>query len=288
MAASVNSKVEARPILHPKAQIQVVNAATIFSGSQVALCGIDHATAANRGRTKAFAGAAGEIPFGWKTLDQVLGNTSPGAGVAIPEAELDLSGRIYEALAVTGLTGDQTDVGRIVYMSDDNTFTLTRPTRGVPMGICVRSTSATTADVLMFAVETILGLCLNGAAKAYLPLGSKQWAAIANGDIVTNMVLPNHAKILSVFAVVDEAMVGAGGTVDINLNIDGTNVTGGVVTVSTAVGATRGTVIAGTAVTAANFYREGSLLRVIAANAGGTRTSGVFELYATVEYMPGL
>ena len=73
-----------------------------------------------------------------------------------------------------------------------------------------------------------------------------------NGDLVTNYV-PGYAfRILSVDFAVTEVVTTASRRADFNLEIGTTNLTGGVVSVTSAAATPVGTVIAGTAVTAAN------------------------------------
>lgn len=287
MALSSNSKVEARPAVKPKASIQVVNAAVIYSGAAVALCAPTHGTAANQGRTKPWASLAGEIPFGFKILDQITGNTSPGAGVQIPEAELDLGARIYEALTITGLAGDRTDTGKLVYMSDDNTWTLTRPALGIPFGIVLNSRSATTADVYMFSVENLLTLGMSGNGSYTWHLGCVTPTG-TTGNALTGIVAPHHGKITDFYGIVACDATDVDVDISLNLAIGGTNVTGGVITwlFSDAYGAKK----AGTAITAANEFHEGDLIDVEAVyNAAGTATDpGLMNLYAKVEILPGL
>lgn len=292
MALSANSKVEARPAVKPKASIQVVNAATIYSGGAVALCGPDHATAGNQGRTKPWASLASEIPFGFKILDQVLGNTSPGAGAQIPEAEIDMGARIYEALTVTGLTGDRTDHGKLVYMSDDATWTLTRPAAGIPMGIVVRSTSATTADVYMFSAETLLAIALAGCGSYTMCIGAITVATAAAtyllGTNSTGITMPHHGKFTSVYAICMRANTDVDVSIDANLKINDVATTGGVVQLrfNDAFAAVK----AGTAITGNNVFHEGDKVQVgDTVNTAGTASDpGQYTMYATVQTLPGL
>lgn len=292
MALTANSKVEARPAVKPKASIEVVNSATIFSGAAVALCGPDHGTAANQGRTKPWASLAGEIPFGFKILDSVLGNTSPAAGSQIPEAELDLGARIYEQLTITGLTGNRTDTGKLVYMSDDGTWTLTRPAVGIPMGLVLNSRSATQADVYMFAAETMLAIALAGCGKYTMHLGAISAATAAAtylmGSNSTGITMPHHGKFTSVFAICTRANSDVDVSIDATLKINDVAVTGGVVQLR--FGDAFAAVKAGTAVTGTNIFREGDKVQVgSTVNTAGTATDpGTYSLFATVETLPGL
>jgi hypothetical protein len=152
--------------------------------------------------------------------------------------------------------------------------------------VCVkRDSSAATTVRCRMITSVARPTVANG--KELMFLGSFQWAAIANGDLRTAILLPFKGALISIFAMVDEPMVGAAGTCTVNAEIDAVDVTGGVVTVSTAAGGTRGAKLDGTAITAANTFAEGSVLDIEAAAAGGTRTSGRFDLWAVIERRPG-
>ena len=77
---------------------------------------------------------------------------------------------------------------------------------------------------------------------------------------------------------------GGGGTVDYNLEIGGTNVTGGVVTIAD--GDVQGDKKSGTAITGAAVFHEGDLIDVEAV-VGTANTGGRFDLFAKVIRKPG-
>lgn len=260
----------------------VKDALVIYAGALCAISGPN--AAASNGYVVDHEQVAGLIPLG--ILNKKVTGDSDGTPVP-PSAEILLNSAIVKK-AVTGVDGIN-DVGKPVYASDNQTYTLTRPSNKVlPSGMVLEHLSGTSCWILLFGVDVLAAMAIGGGERQLLALGNYQWAAIANGDLRTAIPMQGHGKIVGVFAMVDEVMVGAGGTVDVNLEIGGTDVTGGVVTVSTAAGGTRGTKLAGTAVTAANVFHEGDALDVEAANAGGTRTSGTFDLYAVVERQFGV
>lgn len=279
---SSNSKVEARTSLNPKASLQVVNALTVYSGGFIGLNAPAGATAANNGRIQQWNTTILDlIPIGWKILDFVLGNTSPGAGVQIPEGELDLGSRIAENVAITGLNGAQTDVGRIVYMSDDNTFTTARPSHGIPAGmiVCNRVNSSTNADVYMFSFETLMAIAMGGGAHQLMYLGSLQAVALSNAT-QTTITMTSHGRLHNVYAVCRLQPTGAGATATLTPKINGVAASGGVVTVVLA--DTPSTVKAGTAFTAGSaldVFHENDSLTVVA-SAVTAFTAGVYDLYA--------
>lgn len=242
-----------------------------------------------------FAGAAGEklqgrvLPTPDPTVSgstgaSLLGNTS---ATPVVEATVQLDGEILPKVSVTGATSIA-NIGAVVYLnSNDNDLTLTRPTRGVAFGTIVRYWSSTTCDVLRFSKAEWDVIGLGGSGQELLYLGSLDCDTITTANQRTSIPMPFHGKFLSFFAMVDVAIAGSSGTADLNLEIDGTNVTGGVVTVSTAAGGTKGTKLDGTAITALNEFNEGSLLD-IEATLGTDMTAGRVDLYATVARLPGI
>lgn len=87
-----------------------------------------------------------------------------------------------------------------------------------------------------------------------------------NGELITNYV-PGYAfRILSVDFAVTEVVTTGSRRADFNLEIGTTNVTGGVVSVTSAAATPVGTVIAGTAVTAANVGSATDALSIESSN----------------------
>ena len=75
----------------------------------------------------------GEIPLGL-TAHAPQGLTGDTAAVPIVRSNVRLSGGILDRVVVTGVAAI-TDLGKLVYASDDDVLTLTRPTRGLPLGV---------------------------------------------------------------------------------------------------------------------------------------------------------
>lgn len=234
---------------------QIINAETITEGAYQMMGAPDHATVARRGRIRNWNNEAGAMPVGYQEeRDAVLGDTT----VNDPPRGILSSGerRIVERLPVTGLAGDVTDMGKMVYASNGGiTYTLTRPTPGVPIGFVVQFLDATIADVWMFSREVLVAMML-------APAGQYVWQSapfpLAATGSKTSFAAPSRGTILSVTAVV-VATVGAGDT-DVNVDIGGVNVTGG--TVSLAGAEAIGTRVAGTAVTALNVFHEGDIVTI--------------------------
>lgn len=91
-------------------------------------------------------------------------------------------------------------------------------------------------------------------------------ADVADGDVVTGYTPGFAGEILSVSFVVTDPVTTGSKAADLNLEINTTNVTGGVVAITSATATPLGKVIAGTAVTAANVFDDNDTISVEAAN----------------------
>ncbi len=104
-------------------------------------------------------------------------------------------------------------------------------------------------------------------------------------ELVTDYVLGYAFKILSVdFAVTDEG-TGAGATQTINLEINSTNLTGGVINPTLANTATAGALVAGTAVTAANTGNAAATISIEVAAGGTIFTAGTGIILVRIQNM---
>lgn len=260
-------------------EFEIVNAEVTFAGSFMQLNSHNDPTAAARGRVDVWNDENDAIPLGW-SLAGATGNTTAPA----VRNRIGLDPRVTNAVAVTG-TGAVSSVGRAVYMTDDNSFTITRPTLGHAIGFVARWITGTTCDVFCFSSEAMYVLGLAGAGTYIWNLGVVGPLSSA-GNLATGIQAPHHAQILDFYGIVGRAFTGAGGSSTLNLEIGGTNVTGGVITVTTATG-TNGAKLTDTAITAANIVHEGDLIDVEMALGVGF-TNGLLNLFAEVETLPGL
>jgi hypothetical protein len=265
---------------------EVGDTVAVYRGSIMAAGHSSNATAAKRGRVSPWTGAVGEIPgFGFSPW----GVTGDASATPPTKATLQLNDFILYKATVTGVTA-VTDQFKLVYASDDDTLTLTAQTnRPVPCGVIVRWYTSTTCDVLMFGAVSQAKMALNGSCYTTMHLGNFLCASITAGagpvDIRTGHVLSGHGEFVSVWAMIGAAIVGAGGAANINLEIGGTNVTGGVVALAEAdaVGAKK----SGSAVSGAAEFHDGDLLDVEASSVVAM-TAGTFDLYARVKWHLGV
>jgi hypothetical protein len=261
---------------------QAVTAAELYNGAYLYGGSRDHATAINRGRIAPWSGVAGQIPLGFASK-RTTGNT---AVVPIVEGEVDLGGRVMKNIAVTGLAGTVADNFRVVYATDDNTFTLVRPAVGHPVGIVTRFISATNCDVYFLSFGELCVLGMAGAGRKSWLLGIVN-GLVSTGNHATGIVAPCHGRILSTYGIVFEPITDVNANGNINLEIAAVDVTGGVINFDFAdvLGAKK----AGSAVTATDVFHEGDLIDIECAEvAAGTAIDGYMAVYADVLLEPGL
>lgn len=125
--------------------VPAVNGDVLYAG---ALIGIDSA-----GYAAPWADTS-NYNFAGVCMKQVTGDTSASP---VPEANVNTSGMILKKVTVTGASG-QTDVGVLVYASDDNTFDLSATSNVKAVGRISRYYQSTTCDVDLFTPTEYLGL----------------------------------------------------------------------------------------------------------------------------------
>lgn len=261
---------------------QIANGLQMVPGNVVGLRGPEHAT--TQGYLDHYDNEVGMIMLGGvvggDTANRLLGNTS---ALPPPKASVQIQPQIFKGVAVTG-AASRADIGKYVFMTDANVWTLTYTALAEVAGVIVEWHSSTICDVLMFG--GVLTMCRNSLVEL-LYLGHFDANTITAANIRTAFPAPYHAKVLSVFAMIDVAIAGAGATALINLEIGATNVTGGVVTI--AENDAKGTLKAGTAVTddATAIMHEGDAIDIEAATVTDA-TAGTFDLYAKVLRLAGV
>lgn len=233
--------------------------------------------------------AAFKVPVGFHRPLRVNGSVA-GDGTLVNANRSNIWGasQFIVDLAVTGLAGTGADNGQLVYATADGTFTLTPPASlALPVGVVVKEQTATICTVQFFSFVENLLQGLSGGQIHTVPLGSLDCDTITTANQRTGMPLRGHGKIIAFYAMVDVACAGGGGTADLNLEIATVNVTGGVLTISTAAGGTKGTKLTATAITAANEFHDGDALD-IEATLGTDMTAGRVDMFIDVQWLPGL
>lgn len=268
---------------------QVVNGATAYLGAKLALCTPTHGTSASRGRVSGWTGVAGEFPIGWSATSKTVGDTSANP---IPNVGVLAQDVVVDNLAVAGLASSdfQADNLKYVYATADGTFTLTRPSapNRTPCGMVICGKTASVCDVLMFGAVTQAVIAACGSNIRTIPIACVGVGITGSGNLATGIKLSGHGKILETYAVCLIGPTDADVDIDANLEIGGTNVTGGVIELIAADVA--GDNKAGTAITAANEFHDGDLLDIegVVNTAGTASDPGLYQVYITVEYLPGL
>lgn len=272
---------------------KVENSEVAYEGSFLSLRDLGNATAANQGYIGAYTGAAGEVLVGEGlplrdpiapatdgdyTFDgSVTGDTSASPPPAIAAI---LKPIVYVKIAVTG-TSSIADVGRLVYLSDDDTLTLTPQTRVDPIGQVIRWHTSTTCDVFKW------GFGQRGS-MAHI---QRLWVSTepktvtgTSGDLVTGFPMPFHGLILTVGYVVTTAVTGSAYDTVINAELGGTNITGG--TLALADGAAGSYAVGSSFATAAHYFSRGTLLDLEISGTVAT-DAGAVSLFVDVIQLPG-
>ena len=203
---------------------------------------------------------------------------------------------------VTGATA-ATDNGKEIYATDESVYTMTRPADdALPVGIILYWVTSTTCHVLVFGVTESAVLALAGGSKRTIHLGAwstEALAPVAATNILTGRTLWGHGLITKFYAIAsgfDTSYLT--GLQVLNLEIEGTNVTGGALSLEfTGIDtqADMALIKSATAITAANEFHDGDLLDIELATDGVAFTVAaaaletvLYNLYIDVEYRAGV
>lgn len=221
---------------------------------------------------------------GTRNQDGTYGDTGDGSA----RVPVSWERQVLEDLTVAGYTSAALNF-KPVYATDDDTFTLTRPsTDAVLCGMTVRySGTSGIGDVLMLSALDSMLLGLSGAARQTLYLGSFDLdTAVASGKFVTDYRMSGHGKIVG-FYLMSDGEASAAGDVDVNLDIGGVDVTDSQISILTAGIATVGDKLAtDSAISGANEYFDGDLLGIDISAVTAAYTDGNVGFYIEVELLP--
>ena len=238
--------------------------------------------------------AGGKIPTGIVLDDANLQSITELIGPGDGSVEISTEGDItLKSVTVSGLV--EADIFKYVYATDGQTLSLTKPSSGNPIGYVAKYVSAGVGDVFLFPVS--LALLAAGIPRSEEILLCNVHTSLLEGTSAITIfakTMHRRGKITGLKAyptAVDSGLLA--GDQDLNLEIDGTDVTGGVLTLGFGdadAAADIGTAVAATAVTAANTFIEGSVVELEMAASGTGFTAGEngsFAIVMTVEYLPG-
>lgn len=159
------------------------------------------------------------------------------------------------------------------------------------------SVAATGALVASTGAGAIVGTALESAASGAIfsvllsrrPLSLVTLSfpvtltAIPAGDLITDYPLPGAGRIIGFRYVPAVVTSTAGDGMDLNIEIGSTNLTGGVLGLTSANTNTLGVVVAATAITAGNTYAPGALMSIEGATGAGAFAEGSGVLHVDIE-----
>jgi hypothetical protein len=232
----------------------VKNATTLYAG---ALVGLD----AN-GFLDRWADTAGHRFMGVCT-QTVTGNTSATPAV---EAIVDVSGVTLVDVPISG-TFVQGDVRQRVYCSTDNPADMAKgqTTQVGAIGQAIRFKSAGIGDVKLYTPEEhdAISARQRNTGNTYCMTIPVNLASITGaGDVMTEVVIPHAFRVLRFDASVKVPVTTAGRSATLNLEIGTTDVTGGVLALTSANCTPLGAKIVGSSITAGSTGSANALLSV--------------------------
>lgn len=219
-----------------------------------------------------------------------LGNTSAPNP---PRASVQAEDHIRFEVSVAGAAA-ATDNFSIVYLSDDNTFTLTRPTRGLACGFILKWKTGTTCDVVVFGLTTLAAVYLGGCGAQLVHLGHFDAPNLTTAVNPIQATIPGRYRVRSVYATVAKPLAGGTSVVfTFKKNSTAFNV-GGVLTLNTSggTGGTGGDQVSATAITqdASTILSESDTLTgsVVVTGTFTADTGGNFNVFALIDRQLGV
>lgn len=290
--ADLTAALELRKRLSRTQSFQIVDAATLQNGSYAALASTGDATAGARGRIRPYGGTNNDIPLGLVIAEDDVnrtGVTGDTAATPIPEATVQLEALTVVNVPVTGASSVNDCVGLPVFLADtDNVgadLTLTGSLNGTPVGWVIQYRDGSNCDVELFSSQTMRAIEAAGGLTKTVHVGVITGNLAASTTVINDIGIFSHYSIDAVYLTVIEPLVGAGADIDINIDIDGTNLTGGVIPWLLADGI--GTRKNGSAITANNIAHEASGVDV-EATVNTASTGGLANLYFQITHRFGL
>lgn len=238
--------------------------------------------------------ADGHIPFGVAVKQAVGDNSSDGLTGDGSNKVITEAGKTITRVSVTGASSDA-DNGKLVYATDNQTLTLTKPTTGLPFGFVKRWITSTYCEVRMFTLgEAIMWGFVPRKETVFLGVvSSMALGGTAAADLL-KYTLRKHSKITDFYAYpvsVDDAITAGDQT--LNLEIGTTNLTGGELNLTEAECDALddlGTKTSASSITANNEGHEGDVVTVELQSGGTAFTDdklGAFGLYMDLTILPG-
>lgn len=95
-----------------------------------------------------------------------------------------------------------------------------------------------------------------GVGTFVIPIFLNLAEITANADVITNYTPGFNGQIVSIAFIVNKAVTTGSKRADFNVEINDTNVTGGIVSVTSAAATPKGAVISGSAISSGNFFTD--------------------------------
>ena len=251
----------------------------IFGGALVSLATLT-------GEVDNHDNAAGYLPMGYAT------STATGTTANDAFSSINVNGDYMRLVAVAGASA-LTDVGSLVYATDENTLTLTRAsTFAAPIGFISFFFNSTTFHVKLFSLGESAALAAAGGSKQVKYLGRVDLTTLPTGNVKAGLTLFGRGKITGFYTITEVVTADADADATLNLEIDGVNLTGGVITLGdtgdpqpgSGDTAVLGARINASSITAANTFGDGSSLDIesVLTNAYATGEVGVYIEYESL------
>ncbi|MCB0383753.1 MAG: hypothetical protein KDD43_00050 [Bdellovibrionales bacterium] len=166
-------------------------------------------------------------------------------------------------------------------------LTLTRPADdAVLVGFTVRYRSSNKGDVLFIGgLHAAIMSMSSGKGKELVFLGSYPGSATTAANLAASIILYGHGKITGFYAISDGDMAGSSAAATVNLELGGTNLTGGVISLTEANTATQGAKVSASAITDGNEFFDGDSLDV-EYTVSSAFSAGRFMLFMEIERLP--
>ncbi len=274
----------------------VDRASNIIKDEEALVIGALIALNVSTGKVEFMDDAANLLPLGVGVKQSAGDNENLTGNAAGDYSIVTRANMILKDVSVTGVSAI-TDVSKLVYATDGQLMTLTKPTDGLPIGFIKKWTTSTTCDVQLFSIEGIIlrkrieeietiveetqSICVgrihSSALEGNSALDLFKWTA------------PFDGQIDSIFARCDKYDAGLiAGDQDINLEIGTTDLTGGVVSLGFGDGdasADLSAKVSGTAVTGNNIFSSGNEItgELVGGGTGFTASKeGWFSVWITI------
>lgn len=255
----------------------VASGETVYVGAFTAMLS-GAATAAARGTFAPFDSDDNYIPMGYSLQSN---RTQPGGGIGLTEVRVAVDSAVVLLPVTTAAAG--ADIGRLVYASDDGTYSLARGVQDAVVGMVVKQISTSESEVLALSASEQAVLAMAGqGVHTYSFIISGVHASGANQ--VAELTAQFHGRIVG-FELYPIQGLQATGDLDVSLRIGATPITGALVNwLDTD---DNGEAKQSTAITAANILKEGDSLQVVA-TVSTASNAGLAQVHVHVLGQPGI